>query len=71
VQVNVTCSDYVKFENPKLKSLITRVDSVGLAACGMDVPTPGTTEPKQAGKPGEWSIDSFLTHLRVDINKFV
>jgi hypothetical protein len=65
LQANVTRSstrldiaDYVKFEDPKLKALITKVDSLGP---GIDIPTSGTTEPtKQVGKPGEWSIDSFL-----------
>jgi hypothetical protein len=51
-------ADYVKFEDPKLKALITKADSL---CPGMDVPTSGTTESaKRVGKPGKWSIVSFL-----------
>ena len=36
----------------------TKVDSAGP---GVNVPAQGTSEPaKRVGKPGEWSIDSFL-----------
>ena len=51
-------SDYVKLDDPKLKALITKVDSAGP---GTSVPAQGAVETlKKAGKPGEWNIESFL-----------
>ena len=66
LQMSVSCSstrldiaDYVKLDDTKLKALITKVDSAGP---GVNVPAQGRAEAaKRAGKPGEWSIDSFLS----------
>jgi len=50
-------TDYIKPDDPKLVALIKNVDEVGPAA----VTTAATTRNAAViGKPGEWSIDSFL-----------
>jgi len=52
-------ADFVKLHDPDLKALITKVDTTGP---GASVPTQKASEPaKTVGKPGEWSIDNFLS----------
>ena len=49
---------FVKLNDSKLKALITKVDTAGpgASAAGMIV----SNQPKPVGKPGKWSVASFL-----------
>jgi len=50
-------ADYVKLDDSKLASLITKVDTAGPGTGAIEM----RSEPaKVVGKPGEWSVDSFL-----------
>ena len=50
-------ADYVKLDDPKLVALIKKVDTAGPGAA---VAPAETKKAPIVGKPGEWSIDSFL-----------
>ncbi|KAF8149065.1 hypothetical protein B0H34DRAFT_802591 [Crassisporium funariophilum] len=52
-------TEYIKFDDPKLAALIMKVDEDGPGAAL----TPMEVQPQQTkavGKPGEWSVDSFV-----------
>ena len=53
-------TSYVKLNDSKLKALIMEVDTAGPGV--LAVRTPGTVsiQAKLVGKPGEWSVASFL-----------
>jgi hypothetical protein len=51
-------TDHVKLNNPNLIALIKNVDDVGPGAAVQAAAAP--TEAAIVGKPGEWSVDSFL-----------
>jgi hypothetical protein len=48
---------YVKLDDGKLTSLISKVDSAGPGALMMETTS---DQAKTVGKPGEWSVASFL-----------
>ena len=48
---------YVKLDDSKLMALISNIDKAGPGASVTET-TP--TQAKPAGKPGEWSVGSFL-----------
>ena len=50
-------SEYIKLDDPKLTALISNVDSAGPGASSV---ANAPTIQKPVGKPGEWSVDSFL-----------
>ena len=50
-------ADYVKLDDANLIKLISHVDSVGPGALMTEKPP---NQAKTAGKPGEWSVASFL-----------
>ncbi len=50
---------YVKLDDSKLKALITNLDKGGLGPGVSAVETPAA-QAKPVGKPGEWSVLSFL-----------
>lgn len=50
-------ANYVKLDNDKLAALISKVDGAGPGALMMVTPP---IQDKPIGKPGEWSVASFL-----------
>ncbi|KAF8239534.1 hypothetical protein L208DRAFT_1420684 [Tricholoma matsutake] len=66
LQEMVVCSttrfdvaNYIKLDDPELKALITKVDSWGPGAL-IDESVVANKCDKRMGKPGDWSVDSFL-----------
>jgi hypothetical protein len=53
-------ANYVKLNDTKLKSLITKVDTEGPGALAVETVS---IQAKPVGKPGEWSVASFLEPL--------
>ena len=51
-------TDYVKLNDPKLIALIKNVDEAGPGAA--TTTSVASKKAAVAGKPGDWSIDSFL-----------
>jgi hypothetical protein len=51
-------AQYIKFDDPKLAALITRVDTDGPGASSTQGVQRQQAEP--IGKPGEWSVESLL-----------
>ncbi|KIM40876.1 hypothetical protein M413DRAFT_445654 [Hebeloma cylindrosporum] len=52
-------AEYIKFDDPKLIALITKVDADGPGA-SLPQGVQSQQQAKPIGKPGEWSIQSFL-----------
>lgn len=50
-------ANYVKLDNSKLTALISKVDMAGPGASVMETPS---VQAKLVGRPGEWSMASFL-----------
>lgn len=50
-------ANYVKLDDGKLIALVSKVDSVGPGALMLETPL---IQAKPVGKPGEWSVASFL-----------
>ena len=53
-------TSYVKLNDSKLKALITEVDTAGPGALAVGTPGTVSIQAKPVGKPGEWSVASFL-----------
>jgi hypothetical protein len=52
-------ADYIKLDDPELKALITKVNSQGPGALIVESVVANKHD-EHMGKPGDWSVDSFL-----------
>ena len=50
----------MKLNDSKLKALVTEVDTAGPGALAVETPGTVSIQAKPVGKPGEWSVASFL-----------
>ena len=57
-------ADYIKLDDPELRALVTKVDSRGPGASIVESVVVNKCD-ERMGKPGDWSVDSFLHNIRV------